>query len=155
MSSIARGDAHPGAGPATIGVVPSSPLPRRHRLRDGRCLDLGSLSHAERLYAAWLLERLRAGAAYHELVPAVAVPGAFPLAGKAGGDAGVRGILFQMATDVLARAGERDGLSASALAAARPGDYRSVTEAARALGISRAAVVQAIHDERLVAYRLG
>ena len=109
----------------------------------------------DQLFVAWLLERLRASARYHELLVAVAAPIA-PLRGSMEIDDALRGDpLFRVASDVVARAAEREGASADELRSAQPGVYRSVSEAARTLGISRAAVAQAIHEGRLAAYRTG
>ncbi|MEK6608936.1 MAG: excisionase family DNA-binding protein [Myxococcota bacterium] len=128
----------------------------RYELRAGGRVNLRPWPLADRLFVAWLLERLRAGARYHELLVAVAAPGAYPLRGSMEIDDALRGDpLFRVASDVVARAAEREGASADELRSAQPGVYRSVSEAARTLGISRAAVAQAIHEGRLAAYRTG
>jgi hypothetical protein len=142
-----------------IGYSPSmdtTRMPARYKLRDGSLIDVSKMPRAEQLYVAWLAERLRGGAGYHELLVAVAAPGAYPLGGKPLADAAVQETpLFRVASDILARAAETAGVMAAELQAAQPGVYYSVTEAGKRLGISRAAIAQAIHEERLPAYRLG
>lgn len=136
--------------------MPTLPLPSRYKLRDGTAVDLRRLPPQETLFVAWLMERLRAGARYHEMLVAIAAPGSFALGGKPQVDDDVRQRpIFRIASDMLARAAERAGVPAAAAQDAQPGVYHSVTEAARTLGISRAAVAQAIHEGRLPAYRLG
>lgn len=131
-------------------------MPARYKLLDGSLIDLSKMSRAEQLYVAWLAERLRTGAQYYELLIAVAHPGAYPLGGKPLADVEVRKTtLFRVANDILARAAETAGVTAAELAAVQPAVYYSVTEAGKRLGISRAAIAQAIHEERLPAYKLG
>ncbi|HJZ87284.1 MAG TPA: helix-turn-helix domain-containing protein [Polyangia bacterium] len=116
---------------------------KRHLLRDGRAVDVSALSEPEQLYLRWLSVRIGAGEPYEAVAPAVIGPGAYPLFASAP--------LSEVAFDLLARM--RD-----APAARRAGEMAStgiltVTEAARRLGISRVAVIKAIREQRLPAFR--
>ena len=114
---------------------------KNHVLRDGRVLDLHALTVPEEMYLSWLRARIDAGEAYEAVAPAVIGPGAYPLFAQAS--------VGQVATDLLTRM--RDAPSQKA-ADGRIG-ILTVTEAARRLGISRVAVIKAIREDRLPAFR--
>ena len=128
-------------------------LPASYRLGGGGTIDLSPLPLADRVLVAWLQVRVRGGESYASMRSSLLSPGSYVLQGRGevGGD--LRdGRLMQVLDDMLEQAATREGvehLPADADA------YSSVTEAAQALGISRAAVAHAIRDGRLYAHRAG
>lgn len=113
---------------------------KNHVLRDGRVVDLASLTVPEEMYLLWLRARVDAGEAYEAVAPAVIGPGAYPLF--------TQEAVGQVALDLLGRTAD---------APQKKDDGRAgiltVTETAKRLGISRVAVIKAIREERLPAFR--
>jgi hypothetical protein len=114
-----------------------------HQLRDGREVDLSSLTPAEQLYLAWLRARIEAGEVYEAVAPAVGGPGAYPLFAQAK--------VHDVALDLLARM--PDAPPQKGRNRASTTGLLTVTEAAARLGISRVAVIKAIREDRLPAFR--
>jgi hypothetical protein len=112
------------------------------KLRDGREIDLARLAPVERLYVSWLQVRIAAGEPYDAIAPAVLGPGAYPTL--------IGGLVEELARELIA--GVRDAPRAARGEAAAAG-ILTVTEAAGRLGISRAAVIKAIREHRLPAFR--
>ena len=113
---------------------------KNHVLRDGRVVDLSPLSVPEEMYLLWLQARVEAGEPYEAVAPAVIGPGAYPLFAQE--------TVGQVATDLLARMGDAPQKHVDG----RTG-ILTVTEAAKRLGISRVAVIKAIREDRLPAFR--
>ena len=114
---------------------------KNHVLRDGRVVELASLAVPEEMYLLWLRARIDAGEAYEAVAPAVIGPGAYPVFAQE--------IVGQVALDLLARmadAPEKREVDSRA-------GILTVTETAKRLGISRVAVIKAIREERLPAFR--
>src|SRR5262249_55645592 len=97
------------------------------------------LRPAEEIYLRWLRVRIDAGEPYEAIAPAVIGPGAYPLFAQEP--------VGRVAIDLLARMAD-----APARREARSG-ILTVTEAAKRLGISRVAVIKAIREDRLPAFR--
>jgi hypothetical protein len=113
---------------------------KNHVLRDGRVVELASLSVPEEMYLLWLRARIDAGESYEAVAPAVIGPGAYPLF--------TQETVGLVALDLLGRmedAPEREIDSRAGIL--------TVTETAKRLGISRVAVIKAIREERLPAFR--
>ena len=114
---------------------------KNHVMRDGRVVDLASLTVPEEMYLLWLRARIEAGEAYEAVAPAVIGPGAYPLFSQEP--------VGEVAADLLARMADAPQK--------RDVDQRAgiltVTETAKRLGISRVAVIKAIREERLPAFR--
>jgi hypothetical protein len=93
------------------------------------------------MYLLWLRARIDAGEAYEAVAPAVVGPGAYPSFAQER--------VGEVAVDLLTRMGDAP--------ARREADGRTgiltVTEAAKRLGISRVAVIKAIREDRLPAFR--
>src|SRR5690348_9263677 len=105
---------------------------KNHVLRDGRVVDLASLTVPEEMYLLWLRARVDAGEAYEAVAPAVIGPGAYPLF--------TQEAVGQVALDLLARMADapqkQDDVDTRA-------GILTVTETAKRLGISRVAVIKA------------
>jgi hypothetical protein len=114
---------------------------KNHVLRDGRVVDLSTLTVAEEMYLLWLRARIDAGEAYEAVAPAVIGPGAYPSFAQKG--------VGEVAVDMLARMGDAP---ARRDRGGRAG-ILTVTEVAKRLGISRVAVIKAIREDRLPAFR--
>src|SRR5215471_10519616 len=114
---------------------------KNHVLRDGRVVDLSPLTVPEEMYLLWLRARVEAGEPYEAVAPAVIGPGAYPLFAQE--------TVGQVALDMLTRMGDAPQK--------REHDSRTgiltVTEASKRLGISRVAVIKAIREDRLPAFR--
>lgn len=129
----------------------------RYVSREGRILDLKQLPDADALFLRWLDARAAAGESYHSLLPSVSGPGGYLAANLVEEEPELRRRPVYRATmDLLTRVAKRDGvkLPRGALDPGR-GGVHSVTDVAQDLGISRAAVVRAIQEGRLAAYRMG
>ncbi|HEV8322488.1 MAG TPA: hypothetical protein VG389_12810 [Myxococcota bacterium] len=127
------------------------------RARDGKDFDLRTMTEADACFLRWLDARAAAGESYPALLPSVTGPGGYLLNNAERPDPRVRTRpVFRAAMDLLARVAERDGLKLpKAVVDGTRGGVHSVTDAARELGITRAAVVRAIQEGRLAAYRMG
>ncbi len=127
----------------------------RYVTRDGRNIDLGEMPEPDALFLRWLDARAGAGESYAMLLPSVSGPGGYLAANLVEMDPDLRRRPVYRATlDLLARVARRDGIRLPK-GAFEGGGVHSVTDVARDLGISRAAVVRAIQEGRLAAYRMG
>jgi hypothetical protein len=113
---------------------------KNHVLRDGRVVDLSELAVPEEMYLLWLRARIDANEPYEAVAPAVLGPAAYPLFAQPK--------VSEVAMDLLARMTgappRRDEGKSGIL---------TVTEASKRLGISRVAVIKAIREDRLPAFR--
>lgn len=129
-----------------------------YRLLDGEVLDLCKLPKDDLSFLLNLQRRAMEDEDYFELERAVCGPGAYPLKGSPRVTSAVhRSPLFRVAEDVAYRAGIRQGVIA-------PNEedelvpteaIMSVSEAAKALGITRSAVVKAARAGRLKGKKIG
>jgi len=114
---------------------------KNHVLRDGRVVDLSELAVPEEMYLLWLRARIDANEPYEAIAPAVLGPAAYPLFAQPK--------VMEVATDLLGRCADapprRDPAGKTGIL--------TVTEAAKRLGISRVAVIKAIREDRLPAFR--
>lgn len=126
-----------------------------YRLLDGRKLDLRGLSRADLEFVLDLQARALAGEDFFTLEMSVCGRGAYPLKGSPRVTSEVHATkLFRVAEDVAFRTGILQGFLAPAGARA-PDKLVGVADAAKRLGISRAAVVKALKAGRLRGERVG
>jgi hypothetical protein len=114
---------------------------KNHVLRDGRVVDLSELAVPEEMYLLWLRARIEANEPYDAIAPAVLGPAAYPLFAQQK--------VAEVAMDLL---GRMEGAPTRRDPDGRTG-ILTVTEASKRLGISRVAVIKAIREDRLPAFR--
>lgn len=134
----------------------------KHRLLDGRVIDMGALGNAGRRFLRDLKEMDRSDVSYFEIYRAALGPGSLALEGRNRIDRSIAGSpLYLVAQDIATRAGVRQGLilapehEGARETAATDASMMSVTQAAESIGITRAAVYKAIEAGRLDARRIG
>lgn len=135
-----------------------SSCPVKHTLLNGQIVDLSRLSRPDIQFLLDLMRRALEDEDYFVLERCVCGPGAYPLKGSPRVTREIHGRpLFRVAEDIVDRAGIRQGVLAP-----DPGDERapteeivSVTDAAKALGITRSAVVKAAHAGRIKGKKIG
>lgn len=135
---------------------------RRHKLLSGETVDLAGLKARDIAFLKDLQRMAKDGTSFFELERAAIGPGSPALQGWGRVTRKiVASPLYRVAADIATRAGIAEGL----ILAPEHEDKRSeipadrslvsVTQAANALGISRAAVHKAIQQKRLAARRYG
>ena len=123
-----------------------------YRFENGRALQLETLSEADAYFLRWLDARVARGDSYYALLPAVQGPGAYVTETRSSRG---RVTAADATFDLMRRAAARDGIVLPKATGEHAEGFLSVTEAATRLDISRAAVVKAIRQGRMVAYRMG
>jgi excisionase family DNA binding protein len=132
--------------------------PMDYRLLDGDVLDLSKLPRRDTHFLLDLMQRALADEDYFALELSVCGKDAYPLKGSPRVTLAVHATpLFRVAEDIAYRAGIRQGVLAP-----EPGDRRapmdeimSVSQAARALRITRSAVIKAARTGRIKGTKVG
>ncbi|MHC4933965.1 MAG: helix-turn-helix domain-containing protein [Planctomycetota bacterium] len=130
----------------------------RYSLLDGVVVDLSKLPKRDLQFLVELQQRALQDEDYFELERAVCGKGAYPLKGSPRVTREIHDtLLFRVAEDIVDRVGIRQGVLAPDAGEGRvpTDDILSVTEAAKKLGITRSAVVKAVHAGRLKGKKIG
>lgn len=130
----------------------------RYTLLSGDVVDVSRLPRADTQFLLDLMQRAMADEDYFSLERSVCGPAAYPLKGAARVTSEIHAApLFRVAEDVVDRAGIRQGVLAPDPGGRRaPTDeIMSVSQAARALRITRSAVVKAAQTGRLKGKKIG
>ena len=130
----------------------------RYALLDGEVVDVSRLPRKDTAFLLDLMRRAMADEDYFALERSVCGPGAYPLKGAARVTREIHASpLFRVAEDVVDRAGIRQGVLAPDPGGARvPTDeIMSVSEAAKALRITRSAVIKAAQTGRIKGKKVG
>jgi hypothetical protein len=130
----------------------------RYALLDGEVVDVSRLPRRDAEFLLDLMRRAMADEDYFALERSVCGPGAYPLKGAARVTREIHASpLFRVAEDVADRAGIRQGVLAPDPGGGRvPTDeIMSVSEAAKALRITRSAVIKAAQSGRLKGKKIG
>ncbi len=132
------------------------------KLLDGTMVDLRGLGSREQSFLRDLKKMVREGVSYFELYRTAVGPGSPALEGRNRIDQRLaRSPLYLTARDIATRAGIDQGLvlapecEDARAAASTDGSMMSVAQAAKVIGISRAAVYKAIDRGTLEAQRIG
>jgi excisionase family DNA binding protein len=135
---------------------------RRHKLLSGEAVDLGRIGAREADFLRNLQRMAKDGVSFFEIERVAIGPGSPALQGWSRITPEiVASPLYRVARDIATRAGVDEGLILAPAHEDRrqdipaDGSQMSVTQAALALGISRAAVHKAIQQKRLPARRYG
>jgi excisionase family DNA binding protein len=129
-----------------------------YRLLDGDVVDLSRLPRADTQFLLDLMQRAMADEDYFALELSVCGHGAYPLKGSPRVTSEVHATpLFRVAEDVAYRAGIRQGVLAPEPGAGRvlTDEIMSVSQAAKALRITRSAVVKAARTGRIKGKKVG
>src|SRR3990172_8160832 len=136
--------------------------PRKYTLLDGRHLSLTGLDARERAFLADIEKMARQGISYFEVYRAAVGPGSVALGGRNRIDRHIADSpLYLVAVDLATRAGIKQGLILAPEyehereRAPADGSMISVAQAAKLIGISRAAVYKAIEKGALRVHRIG
>ena len=137
-------------------------LSKKHRLVDGRVIELGSLDARQRSFLADLEKMGRQGVSYFEVYRAALGPGSLALEGRSRVDKKLaESVLYMTAQDIATRTGIEQGLilapehEAQHEKAPANASMISVTQAAGLIGITRAAVYKAIEKKAVRALHIG
>jgi excisionase family DNA binding protein len=130
----------------------------KYALLSGDIVEVGRLPRADTEFLLDLMQRAMADEDYFSLERSVCGPGAYPLKGSARVTHEIHASpLFRVAEDVVDRSGIRQGVLAP-----DPGGERvpteqimSVSEAAKALRITRSAVIKAARAGRIKGKKIG
>jgi hypothetical protein len=129
-----------------------------YTLLSGRQLSLGWLDEMDMQYLEGLAEKAKAGEDYFELLKLVRGHGAYPRDGGSLTPEVAQSLVFQVATDIVERAGIEQGLSI------HPQDLFdipqetplvSIAQAAEIIGFSKAATHQALMKGKLRGWLVG
>lgn len=132
----------------------------RHEMLDGTSVDLDGLTATERDYLAELAAACaRPDADYFEALKKAKGPGSPALQGGKITAEALEHPVYRVANDIVARLGIREGWilapGVTEKPTGRPEDLMSVTQAADELGITRAAVHDALREGRLKGQQIG
>lgn len=132
------------------------------KLLEGKTLDLRSLNAREQAFLKDLRKMSREGVSYFEVYRTALGPGSPALGGRNRIDRKTADSpLYLAARDIATRAGIKQGLvlapdqEQARPKASRDSSMISVAQAAKLIGISRAAVYKAIEKNSLAAERIG
>lgn len=130
-----------------------------YKLLGGEVLKLDEVQGTDLAFLDRLIAEAKAGRDYFELLRQVKGPDALPLRGDRITPAVANSVLYRVAHDVADRVGIEQGYvlapGVDASTVKPSPDLLSMTEASTLIGITRAAVHQAILEERLRATRIG